>query len=388
MNDFQQEFETAMASMYPDVYVTGVITRQQVASVMDAIGTKTWPKWIVQNKVGRALFAVGAPKQSNVTPIVREQTVKPQPVYTIPSVQSGVDISSLILPKDKNYVAFGNHRDLDQVVRDGSFFPVFVTGPTGNGKSTMIEQVHSSAKKPLIRINFNALTDEEQLIGSKTLVDGNVEIVEGPVLVAMRNGIPILCDEIDAGSANALLCLQGILEGKPYYFKLKNEIIYPKPGFNIYATGNTKGKGSEDGQYIGTNILNEAFLERFAITFEQEYPSATHERKIVMNIMNDLGCVNEQFADDLVKWADSIRRTYECGGVDSLITTRRMVHIIKAYRIYKDTRKAIEVCCNRFDTITQEAFKDLFDKISAGEDVQAQPASAEGVVVDETADQA
>jgi MoxR-like ATPase len=187
------------------------------------------------------------------------------------------------------------------------------------------------------------------------------------VIIAMRLGIPLLLDEIDAGSANALLCLQPILEGKPFYYKLKNEMIYPALGFNMFATANTKGKGSDDGRYIGTNVLNEAFLERFAVTFNQEYPDAKVEMKIVMNLMKSYGCVDEKFADTMVKWADAIRRTFDSGGVDETITTRRLVHIVRAFSIFKNQKKAIELCTNRFDDATRLAFVDLFDKVSSGE---------------------
>jgi MoxR-like ATPase len=180
----------------------------------------------------------------------------------------------------------------------------------------------------------------------------------------MRTGTTLLLDEIDAGAANTLLCLQPILEGKPYYFKLKNEMIVPAHGFNVIATANTKGKGSDDGRYIGTNILNEAFLERFAVTFNQEYPSAKIESKIVQNLMNSYDCLDVEFAENLVKWADAIRKTFDDGGVDETITTRRMTHIVRAYAIFKNQSKAIELCCNRFDTATKAAFIDLYDKIA------------------------
>ena len=209
------------------------------------------------------------------------------------------------------------------------------------------------------------MTDEEQLIGSKTLKNGNIEIVEGPVLTAMRNGYVLLLEELDFSSP-AILSLQGILEGKPYYFKLNNEMIDPHTNFNIVATGNTKGKGSEDGRYIGTNILNEAFLERFGVTLEQEYPTNATEYKIVSNTMKSFDCFDEGFAKVIVKWAEAIRITFNAGGVDETMSTRRIIHIIKAFSIYKNKKKAVELCCNRFDLNTKLAFIDLFEKI-AGE---------------------
>ncbi len=276
-------------------------------------------------------------------------------------------MQTLIPSQDPSFVPFGNYTDLESIIKSDLFYPVYVYGPTGNGKSTMVEQICAKHKKPLIRVNLNAMTDEEQLIGSKTLQNGNVEIIEGPVLIAMRQGITLLLDECDAGASNTLLCLQPILEGKPYYFKLNNEIITPAKGFNIIATANTKGKGSEDGRYIGTNVLNEAFLERFAVTFDQDYPDAKTELKIVKNLMNQYNCFDEDFAKLLVKWADAIRKTFDDGGVDETITTRRMSHIIRAFSIFNNKAKAVELCLNRFDISTKNAFIDLLDKMAEPE---------------------
>lgn len=350
--DYQIEFEAKMFEMFPSINESGQVTRQQIMQVLDAMKSKKWPTWITNVKVSRGVYAVGNRKL--------------EVVHSAPEPESAqeVNVHSLIPMKDKNYVAFGNHRDVEKIVKSNQFYPVYITGPTGNGKSTMVEQVCANNNKPLIRVNLNMMTDEDQLIGSKTLVDGNVEIIEGPVLIAMRTGATLLLDEIDAGGANTLLCLQPILEGKPFYFKLKNELVKPAPGFNVFATANTKGKGSDDGRYIGTNILNEAFLERFAVTLNQDYPNASTEKKIIMNLMDQYGCVDEEYAETLVKWADAIRRTYEDGGVDELITTRRLTHIVRAFSIFNNKKKAIDLCCNRFDDVTRTAFIDLFDKIS------------------------
>lgn len=353
--NYRESFESAMFELFPEIKTSGLITRRQILAVREHLKVRKWPKWILENKAGRGLYSIGntVVATENVVPLAKKsRTVT-------------VDVTALVPVKDSNYVAFGNHKDIDRIVKSGMFYPAYITGPTGNGKSTMIEQVCASNKKPLIRINLNMMTDEEQLIGSKTLVDGNVEVVEGPVIIAMRTGSTLLLDEIDAGGANTLLCLQPILEGKPFYFKLKNELIVPAPGFNVFATANTKGKGSEDGRYIGTNILNEAFLERFAVTFNQEYPSVAVEKKIVTNLMETYGCANELFAENIIKWADSIRRTFEDGGVDELITTRRLAHVVRAYSIFNDEKKAVELCCNRFDDITRKAFMDLYEKIAA-----------------------
>lgn len=353
---FVQTFESKMHEMFPEIATTGTVSRSDIQEVMQALGTKKYPSWLMVNRVGRGLYAVGSKQtQGNLA-------VKETPVETFVVDYSNVE--SLIPRKDPNFVAFGNFSDLESIIKSKIFYPAYISGPTGNGKSTMVEQICAKHNRPLIRVNLNMMTDEEQLIGSKTLVDGNVQIVEGPVLLAMRNGTTLLLDEIDAGSANTLLCLQPILEGKPYYFKLKNEMIVPAEGFNVLATANTKGKGSDDGRYIGTNVLNEAFLERFAVTFEQDYPSSKVEIKIIKNLMEQYNCLDEEFAETLVKWAEAIRRTFEDGGVDETITTRRMIHIIRAFAIFKDRKKAVDLCCNRFDSSTKTAFQELFTRVS------------------------
>ena len=358
----ESDFLSALVQEFPDVQSSGVVSRSQISQTMQKLGITKWPTWIMQHKTGRGLYAIPGRKQEQV-----EQA---------PIIVDMHNTETLIPKVDPNYVPFGNHKDIDTIIKSRQFYPAYISGPTGNGKSTTVEQACAKNKRPLIRVNLNMMTDEDQLIGSKTLVDGNVEVVEGPVIIAMRNGIPLLLDEIDAGSANTLLCLQPILEGKPYYFKLKNELIYPTPGFTVFATANTKGKGSDDGRYIGTNVLNEAFLERFAITFNQDYPSAAIEKKIVMNLMKSLSCEDEEFADTLTKWADAIRRTFSDGGVDETITTRRLVHIVRAFAIFKDRKKAVELCINRFDDITRNAFSNLFEKVSTPEPV-ATPAVEE-----------
>ena len=321
--------------------------------------------WVRAQKAGRGAYIIPL---SSVSSSVTNNVVK---IDTVKSESSNLDVKSLIPIRDSNYVPFGNYKDLETIISSKQFYPTFVTGPTGNGKSTSIEQICAKHKISIIRVNLNSLTDEDQLIGTKTLIDGNIQIVEGPVVIAMRLGIPLLLDEIDAGGANTLLCLQPILEGKPFYFKLKNEIIVPKFGFNIFATANTKGKGSEDGRYIGTNVLNEAFLERFAVTFQQEYPTPSIELKIVKNLMDSYKCKNDKFAQTLVKWADVIRKTNESGGVDETITTRRLVHIVRAYSVFKDIDKSIQLCTNRFDEATRLAFIDLFDKVSNNKETSA-----------------
>ena len=358
---FKADFETKMFEMFPDSQSTGQITNAQLVQVKEALGTNVVPRWLMQTRVARGVYAF---------PVAGNTALQAEPAEAKSVTVDFTNIRTLIPTADSNYVAYAskNYKDLELIIKSGMFYPAYISGPTGNGKSTMIEQICAKQKKPLIRVNLNSMTDEDQLIGTKTLIDGNVEIIEGPVLIAMRLGIPLLLDEIDAGSANTLLCLQPILEGKPYYFKLKNELITPKSGFNIFATANTKGKGSDDGRYIGTNVLNEAFLERFAVTFNQDYPTAAAEKKIVLNLMKTYNCEDVAYAETLVKWADVIRRTFDDGAIDENITTRRLVHIVRAFSIFKDEKKAIELCVNRFDDATRLAFVDLFDKVSGGEE--------------------
>jgi len=375
--NFVAEFEGKLHELFPDVAVSGTVLNQQLLDTMRALDTKKQPRWLMQNRVSRGVYALPG-RATNLAVVPKEEVVES-------FVVDYSNLESLIPKKDANFVPFGNYPDLENIIKSKIFYPAYISGPTGNGKSTMIEQICAKHKRPLIRVNLNMMTDEEQLIGSKTLTDGNVEVVEGPVLIAMRNGTALLLDEIDAGSANTLLCLQPILEGKPYYFKLKNEMVVPAPGFNVFATANTKGKGSDDGRYIGTNVLNEAFLERFAVTFEQEYPSSKVEVKIIKNLMESFNAVDDDFAETLVKWAEAIRRTFEDGGVDETITTRRMIHIVRAFAIFKDRTKAVQLCCNRFDAATKAAFLDLFEKVSTPEPVA--PAPNVGVVAQETGDE-
>lgn len=379
---FRTQFENVMNEMFPDIANRGIVENSQLLAVMKKLNTKTSPRWLMVNRVGRGLYAIPGGQQPQV---VGNTALKPEIKESF--VVDYSNTKELIPVKDPNFVPFGNYSDLETIIKAGIFYPAYVSGPTGNGKSTMVEQICAKHKRPLIRVNLNMMTDEDQLIGSKTLTNGNVEIVEGPVLIAMRQGITLLLDEIDAGSANTLLCLQPILEGKPYYFKLKNEMIIPAAGFNVIATANTKGKGSDDGRYIGTNILNEAFLERFAVTFDQDYPVAKVEIKIVKNLMQSFNCLDEEFAETLVKWADAIRRTFADGGVDETITTRRMIHIVRAYAIFNNRNKAVELCCNRFDAATKSAFIDLYDKVAnpqpevpSDPTVAAEPATQETVV--------
>ena len=277
----------------------------------------------------------------------------------IPAVEE-----NFVPDKDPNYVPFGNFSDVKRIINSGMFYPTFITGLSGNGKTLSVEQACAQLNRELIRVNITIETDEDDLIGGFRLVNGATVWHDGPVIQALNRGAILLLDEVDLAS-NKILCLQSILEGKGVFLKKVGRFVKPAKGFNIIATANTKGKGSDDGRFIGTNVLNEAFLERFALTFEQEYPSPKTEQKILEKVSGNLGVLDEKFCENLANWADIIRRTYNDGGIDEVISTRRLVHIIRAFVIWNDRLKAIKVCVNRFDDETKQSFIELYDKIDA-----------------------
>ena len=299
----------------------------------------------------------------NVVIPFRANPQENKPVAT--SVQSIRNSEIFVPAKDQYYVPWGNFKLIEKVVKSGMFYPMFITGLSGNGKTLMVEQVCAKLNKELIRVNITIETDEDDLLGGFRLVNGETKFMPGPVIEAMERGCTLLLDECDLGS-NKLLCLQPVLEGKGVYLKKINKWVTPKDGFNVIATANTKGKGSDDGRFIGTNILNEAFLERFAVTMEQPYASATTEKKIVLGSMKKYGAVDEEFATNLVTWAEVIRKTFFDGGVDEVISTRRLDHIVKAFAIFGDKMQSIELCVARFDEDTKASFLDLYTKIDAG----------------------
>ena len=275
-----------------------------------------------------------------------------------------VEVSDLVPNKDSTYVPFGFHKDLVTILGSKQFYPVFITGLSGNGKTTMVEQVCATLGREAIRVNISIETDEDDLIGGNTLVNGNVVYREGPVTIAMKRGAILILDECDRGS-NKLMCLQAILEGKPYFNKKTGETIHPSSGFNVVATANTKGQGSDEGKYMSAQILDDAFLERFAVTIEQEYPSSKVEKKIIMKKMQRVEKVDEDFADKLVQWSDIIRKTFKDGAIDDLISTRRLEHIVNAFAMFGDRMKAINLCIARFDEETKTSFLDLYTKVDA-----------------------
>ena len=279
--------------------------------------------------------------------------------FQAPTVQE-----RLIPTKDSNFVPFGNFTDIKKIIKSKVFYPAFITGLSGNGKTLGVEQACAALNRELIRVNITIETDEDDLIGGFRLVDGNTVWHNGPVIEALERGAILLLDEIDLAS-NKILCLQPILEGKGIFLKKIGRFIQPAAGFNVVATANTKGKGSDDGRFIGTNVLNEAFLERFPVTFEQEYPPISVEKKILGGIASQLGVTDTDFIARLVDWGDIIRKTFYDGGIEEIISTRRLVHIVRAFSIFNDKAKAIQVCINRFDDETKQAFLELYDKVDA-----------------------
>jgi MoxR-like ATPase len=309
----------------------------------------------VTNKI--ADYKVGRGKWNLTIQEKLEQTYQAPPA--MPTIEQ-----NLIPDKDDTFVKFGNFGDLKKIIQSRLFYPTFITGLSGNGKTLSVEQACAQLGRELIRVNITIETDEDDLIGGFRLVDGATVWHNGPVVEALERGAILLLDEVDLAS-NKILCLQSILEGKGVFLKKIGKYVKPTKGFNVFATANTKGKGSEDGRFIGTNVLNEAFLERFPVTFEQAYPTPATEQKILEGIALDLGVEDRDFCKRLVDWADIIRKTFYDGGIDEIISTRRLVHIIRAFSIFKDKAKAIQVCVSRFDDETKQSFLELYDKVDA-----------------------
>ena len=282
---------------------------------------------------------------------------------TAPSAVSTEEIN-IVPEKDDTFVKFGSFNDVKSIIKSKQFYPTFITGLSGNGKTFSVEQACAQLGRELIRVNITIETDEDDLIGGFRLVDGATVWHDGPVIQALNRGAVLLLDEIDLAS-NKILCLQSILEGNGVFLKKIGKFVRPARGFNIIATANTKGKGSDDGRFIGTNVLNEAFLERFPVTFEQDYPSPAIESKILGGVAAKLGVTDTEFCKRLVDWGDIIRKTFYDGGIEEIISTRRLVHIVRAFSIFNDKAKAIKVCVNRFDDDTKQVFLELYDKVDA-----------------------
>ena len=358
-----------------------ILTIDQLKDVASTFGMKYAPQWIVKNpanKVGKGLFklpALGEVVSVHASRLVQAaEQYEPAPQTqkienTETKTEAAYVVSSLtgnIVPeKDPNFVTFGDYSSVKSIIASKKFYPIFITGLSGNGKTLGVTQACAEKKREMIRVNITIETDEDDLLGGYRLRDGQTVWQNGPVIEAMERGDVLLLDEIDLAS-NKIMCLQPILEGNGVFVKKINKFVKPALGFTVVATANTKGKGSEDGQFIGTNVLNEAFLERFPITFEQKYPSVKIETKIISKMLETENAKDDEYATNLVNWADIIRKTYTEGGVDEIISTRRLVHIAKAYSIFRNKLKAVEVCTNRFDDDTKQSFIDLYTKIDSG----------------------
>jgi len=338
---------TSLQELYGES-VTGSDIRGWCA--MNGSNYQTVTNKIADYKVGRGKW--------NLT--IQEKLEK---TYQAPPAMPTIE-QNLIPDKDDTFVKFGNFGDLKKIIQSNLFYPTFITGLSGNGKTLSVEQACAQLGRELIRVNITIETDEDDLIGGFRLVDGATVWHNGPVVEALQRGAILLLDEVDLAS-NKILCLQSILEGKGVFLKKIGKYVKPTKGFNVFATANTKGKGSEDGRFIGTNVLNEAFLERFPVTFEQMYPTPATEQKILEGIALDLGVEDRDFCKRLVDWADIIRKTFYDGGIDEIISTRRLVHIIRAFSIFQDKAKAIQVCVSRFDDETKQSFLELYDKVDA-----------------------
>lgn len=374
----RNEFLNAVKAVYGNVQT---INRQQVIEVCEK-KKLSYPNWLVndpQYRVSRGVYNLSGPVSikrkaekivAKMAPVMPTVPVAAAPVEVVNQADMALAAVNLNVPttvnlvpeKSGGYVPFGHFADVRMIIKSGRFYPVYVTGLSGNGKTMMIEQVCAQEKREMVRVNITIETDEDDLIGGFRLVDGKTVWQNGPVVVAMERGAVLLLDEIDLGS-NKLMCLQPVLEGKSIYLKKINKVITPIPGFNIIATANTKGKGSDDGRFIGTNVMNEAFLERFSITLEQEYPSAKTEEKILMNVLNKSGIEDNDFVSKLVTWADITRKSFYEGAVSEIISTRRLVHICEAFGIFGNREKSVQLCLNRFDVDTKQSFMDLYKKM-------------------------
>ncbi len=357
LNRNQIAFVTAAENIFG---IESTLDRNDIQRVIDE-SDLSFPYWFVtksEYRTGRGRYQLPNIGTKSVNK-EEEMLVDLKSNVTVlkqPKMEDNSEVSIPDLYPD--YVPFGFYKELTNIVKSKMFYPVFITGLSGNGKTLMVEQVCASLKRECIRVNISIETDETDLIGGPTLINGNIVNRDGPVVIAMKRGAILLIDEVDRGS-NKLMCLQGILEGKPYFNKKSGEYVHPAAGFNIISTANTKGRGSEEGRYL-SQILDDAFLERFPITVEQDYPDAKTEKKILKPLIAD-----EEFVDKLTQWADVVRRSFAEGATDEIISTRRLVHIAKAFKIFGDRMKAIELCVSRFDTETKLAFLDLYSKVDA-----------------------
>lgn len=371
----REDFLKAVKDQYGDL---DIITRPQVLFITEKLGVKL-PAWLVADTSRRAGRGAYKLKVDENNPAPKFKAPK-APVSSIPVFQPDVEApathitDSWIPSKTPGYVPFGNFDDIKTIIASGKFFTTYITGLSGNGKTLMVEEICAELGREVIRANITRETDEDDLLGGFRLIDGHTVWQNGPAINAMERGAILLLDEVDLGDAK-LLCLQPVMEGKPIFLKKINRLVVPKPGFNIIATANTKGRGSDDGRFIGTNVMNEAFLERFSVTFEQEYPDIKVEEKILNNLLKLAGKENKSFITRVVKWAATTRKSFAESAVSDLISTRRAVRIVEAYIIFENEDKAIDLCLARFDADTKTSFRELYNKFR-DDDVAAETKKA------------
>ena len=389
----QQQYIDALAA----AGCTSPVTRQDLVAACENTGLYSCPpSWITQDstrKAGRGLYDLpeldtASPKEVAPAPAPAQACSKAPVQGAVEQVSSGAvanmamgmtggERATLIPPTFNGYVAWGHFSDVEKIVRSRQFYPIYVTGLSGNGKTLMVEQVCAKLKRECFRVNVTRQTDEDDLLGGFRLVNGQTVWVDGPVVTAMKSGGVLLLDEIDLGSA-PLMCLQPVLEGRGVFLKKISQWVTPAAGFTVFATANTKGKGSDDGRFVGTGIMNEAMLDRFPVTMEQPYPTRGTEKKI----LSKAGLTDADFTDHLTKWAEIIRKSFYEGAVDEIVSTRRLVDIVKAYSIFTDKSKAIAMCLARFDDDTKEAFMSLYGKVDADTDMDAPTEAAEATEAD------
>tara|TARA_Y100001973_G_C5200470_1_gene337238 strand:+ start:772 stop:2157 length:1386 start_codon:yes stop_codon:yes gene_type:complete len=394
----QQQFVNALIAAG---HTTSPVTRADLVSVANSLGSNYAPAWIVKDasrKAGNACFDVpeveGGEAPAPVASTPKRKTRRASAPATAPKAVvgsseptaqvacamglTGGESASLTPAKMDGYVPFGYFKDIEAIIRSGMFYPVFITGLSGNGKTTMVDQVCAKLKRQLYRVNITIETDEDDLLGGFRLINGETVWVDGPVVVAMKTGGVLLLDEMDLAS-HKIMCLQPVLEGKGVFLKKIGQWVKPAAGFTVFATANTKGKGSDDGRFVGTGVMNEAFLDRFPVCLEQEYPSNAQEKKIVKKKMAILGAEDVDFADHLVKWADVIRKAFYEGAVDEIITTRRLLNICEAFAIFDDKMRSVEMAIARFDDDTREAFRNLYTKVDAEANAVAEEENTEAM---------
>ena len=384
MNDKRLAFVAEARDMFGAERTT--ITRNEIFLVMDERNQPN-PSWIRKLKTeNRGEYYLPADNgmygddSANIAPVSNLTQEGSATVQMAPSAVGVMEEQDSYIPeKFVGYVPWGNFNTIKDVIKSNIFYPLFITGLSGNGKTLMVQEVCARLKREYVRANITIETDEDDLIGGFRLLNGETVWHDGPVITAMKRGALLLLDEVDLAS-NKIMCLQPVLEGSSIYIKKIGKWVHPANGFNVIATANTKGEGSDDGRFIGPNIMNESFLERFPVTIEQSYPTSKMEEKILNNEFAKHDKVENEFSGNLVKWADVIRKTFYEGGVDEIISTRRLVHIVNAFAIFEDKMKAISMCISRFDSETKESFLDLYSKVDAGvsvEDIMSEKAEAD-----------